>query len=85
MSPADPSSALVVGSDQHGAAREPKRAGQDQRGTEGVRIVDREKMCRALVRSAATGIRQILEAVVGSIGLRSCEYLPLSRFFSLKR
>ena len=34
--------AFVVGIDQRRAAREAKRGGQDQRGAEGVRIVDRE-------------------------------------------
>ena len=57
---------LVVGIDQLRAAREAERAGQYQRGTEGVRIIDREQVSRALVRPAPARIREIFEAVVGS-------------------
>ena len=66
---------LVVGKDQLRAAREAERAGQQQRWTEGVRVIDREQMRGAPVRPAPAGVGEVLEAAIGRVAV------PILRVF----
>src|ERR1700691_4943252 len=55
--------ARVVRINQRGASRESKGGGQQHRGTDGVDLVEGEQVRSARVRSAGTGIGEVLEAI----------------------
>src|ERR1700722_6349007 len=60
---------LIVSIDQRRATREAQSAGQYQGRAECVRVIDRKQMRRTGVLPAATGICEVLEAVIGCIAV----------------
>lgn len=72
----------VVSIDQRGSPSEPKSRGQQHRGTDGVDLVEGDQVRVSFVRSAATGIDKIIEAVIRSrvaplLGILSAQQILL--------